>query len=196
MLSHLGRFFRSYFMKSLFIFLFSICSFSIFAQKIEFPSAFEALGDTIGLEIFLPVESDFQLIKIRKNPYQAYQAAIRSRKEKLEIRYFFEPYVETNLFSTMPHLQVGRTISSAATNEEDAVIAFHEIGQQDLENFGADWGQMVIFRPKEGFSEQAFCKMITLFKEGKGTTSVFYLFEEANNSAVDDFYFALKFVEK
>jgi len=93
----------------------------------------------------------------------------------------------------MPHLQVGRTITSAATNDEDAVIAFHEIGQYDLEKFGADWGQMVIFRPKKGFSEQSFCKMVTLFKEGHGSTSVFYLFDDANNSAVDDLYFALKF---
>ena len=93
----------------------------------------------------------------------------------------------------MPHLQVGRTVTSAATNDEDAVIAFHELSQSDLENFGADWGQMVIFRPKKEFSEQPFCKMVTLFKEGKGTTSVFYLFEDANNPTVDNLYLLLKF---
>ena len=180
-------------MKYLFIFLFLICSFSFFAQKIEFTPEFEALRDTIGVEIFVPVESDFQSIKTIKNPYQDYQAAIRSRKEKLEIRYAFVPYIEARSVTTMPHLQVTRSVTSAATNDEDAIIAFHELNQVDLEKFGADWGQMVIFRPKKGFSEQPYCKMVTLFKEGKGTTSVFYLFEDADNSAVDDFYYALKF---
>ena len=180
-------------MKQFFICLILISSLTSFAQKIEFSSEFEALQDAIGIEIFLPLESDFQSIKTIKNPYQEYQAAIRSHKKKLEIRYFFEPYIEENLLTTMPHLQVGRMISSAATNDEDAVIAYHEIEQHDLEKFGADWGQMVIFRPKEGFSEQPFCKMVTLFKENKGTSSVFYLFDDADNSAVDDFYFALKF---
>ena len=180
-------------MRHLLIIVFLISSFSAFAQKIEFSPEFEALQDTIGVEIFVPIESDFQSIKTIHNPYQDYQAAIRSRKEKLEIRYAFQPYEEANPFTTMPHLQVTRSVSSAATNNEDAIIAFHEIGQHDLEKFGADWGQMVIFHPKKGFSEQPFCKMVTLFKEGKGTTSVFYLFDDADNPAVDDFYFALHF---
>ncbi|MGK0363729.1 MAG: hypothetical protein ACI85O_000782 [Saprospiraceae bacterium] len=180
-------------MKHLFIIVLLVSSFSTFAQKIEFSQEFEALCDTIGVEIFVPVESDFQSIKTIHNPYQNYQAAIRSRKEKLEIRYAFQPYIETNPFTTMPHLQVTHSVTSAATNDEDAIIAFHEIEQHDLANFDADWGQMVIFRPKPGFSEQPFCKMVTLFKEGKGTTSVFYLFDDADNSAVDDFYFSLKF---
>jgi len=182
-------------MKYILLSLCLVCSSSIFAQKIEFSSEFETLRDTIGLEIFLPIESDFQSVRLVKNPYQNCQAAIRSRKEKLEIRYFFEPYIEANPFTTMPHLQVTRTVTSAATNDEDAIIAFHEIAQHDLENFGADWGQMLIFRPKKGFAEQSFCKMVTLFKEGKGTSSVFYLFEDPDNSAVDDLYFALKFVK-
>lgn len=180
-------------MKHILIIVLSICYFSASAQKIEFPPEFEALRDTIGVEIFVPIESDFQSIKTIKNPFQDYQAAIRSRKEQLEIRYAFEPYVDTNPFTTMPHLQVARSVSSAATNEEDAVIAFHEINQIDLDKFGADWGQIVIFRPKKGFSERTFCKMVTLFKEGKGTTSVFYLFDDADNAAVDDLYFALQF---
>jgi hypothetical protein len=180
-------------MKYHFIFLFLICPLYFFAQQIEFTPEFEALQDSIGVEIFVPIESDFQSIKTIKNPYQDYQAAIRSRKKKLEIRYAFEPYIETNPFTTMPHLQVTRSVTSAATNDEDAIIAFHEISQIDLEKFGADWGQMVIFRPKKGFSEQPFCKMVTLFKEGKGTTSVFYLFEDANNYAVDELYYALRF---
>ncbi len=168
-------------------------SFSTWSQEIEFTPEFEALCETIGVEVFVPVESDFKSVRIIKNPYQDYQAAIRSRKEKLEIRYAFEPYIESNSFTTMPHLQVTRSVTSVATNEEDAIIAFHEINEADLEKFNADWGQMVIFRPKVGFSEQPFCKMLTLFKEGKGTSSIFYLFDDADNPAVDELHYALQF---
>lgn len=180
-----------YFLGFLFLINFGLLS----AQEIEFSPEFSALCDQIGIDVFTPAESGFKSVKVAKNPYQDYQAAIRSRRENLEIRYAFVSYNEVNLTTTMPHLQVTRSVASAATNEEDAIIAFHEIAPKDLQMFGADWGQMVIFRPKEGFSNQPFCKMLTLFKEGHGTASVFYLFDDADNSAVDDLYFSMQFFE-
>jgi len=176
-------------------FLFFLNSALLSAQEIKFSQEFLTLRDKIGIDIFTPTESSFKSIKVSKNPYQSYQAAVRSRRNNLEMRYAFIPYNLEKTTTTMPHLQVTRSVASAAINDEDAIIAFHEISQRDLEMFGADWGQMVIFRPKEGFSEMPFCKMLTLFKEDRGTASVFYLFEDANNPLIDDLYFSIEFLD-
>lgn len=177
------------------VFLLLVTFSSLSAQGIEFSPEFLTLRDKIGIDVFTPTESSFKSIKIIKNPYQNYQAAVRSRHDNLEIRYNFIPYNDKNPTTTMPHLQVTRSVASAATNDEEAIIAFHEISQKDLEIFGADWGQMVIFRPKKGFAIQQFCKMLTLFKEGRGTAFIFYLFEDANNPAVDNLYISVEFLD-
>lgn len=163
------------------------------AQKNEFSPEFTALRVQMDVDIFQPTESDYRTVRVLKNPYQKYQAALRSRKENLEMRYHLEPVSDSAPFSQMPHVQVARTVTSAAVNDEEAVIAFHEISSTDLEMFNADWGQTVLFRPKSDFSGYAFCKMVTLHKEGRGTVSVFYLFDDANNPALDERYFILRF---
>lgn len=183
-------------MKLLSAFLFSISIFPLCAQSDIFTADFFALQERTGAEIFLPVESDFKPTKVLEQPYQKYQAAIRSRKEKLEIRYALTPFQEDNPLTSAPQVQMMRTVMSVGSNDEEAVVAYHKISEADLKFFNADAGKTAFFRPKTGFSSLPFCKLVTLYKEGKGTVSVFYLFDDADNPAVDDRYYGLRFTEE
>ena len=182
-------------MKSLFFFLFSCTAVLVDAQSDIFTPAFYSLQEETGVEIFQPTESDFKAAKVMQQPFQKYQAAIRSRKENLEIRYVLEPFQSDNTLSAAPQVQMMRTVMSAASNEEDAVIAYHNIADAELEFFNADSGKTAFFTPKAGFSSRSFCKLVTLYKEGRGTISVFFLFDDANNPAVEERYFSLRFEE-
>lgn len=174
--------------------LFLVASTCPIQAQVNFPNTFIDLADKIGATIYTPTEAtDYKLGRVAKNPYQSYDVVLRSRKENLEIRHKIIPYQEQNMMTTMPHVQLARTVASVATNEDDAVIAYHDLNAIDLEKYGADWGQIVFLKPKEGFADEANCKFICLYKEEQGTIFTFLLFNEPTNEAVDWRSFDIKF---
>lgn len=177
-----------------FLFLFTVNS-QLGAQELDFDASFISLSEKAKLEIFTPVESSYRSLNTLSNPYQSYQQAIYSKREKLEMRYTIIPYDEAKPNTSMPNIHIARMVTSIAKNEEDSILAFHDISSADLEMFGADWGQTVFLHPKTDFATQTFCKVVTLYKEAQGTVSVFYLFNEADNSALDSRYFSVRFEE-
>ena len=51
---------------------------------------------------------------------------------------------------------------------------------------------IAFFSPKDLFSEKEHCKMISLYKEGKGMTYIFFLFDEITEE-VDMQKYCLKY---
>ena len=96
----------------------------------------------------------------------------------------------------LEHLFQSISISSTvATNDEDALMALHEMSNQDLKKYNADWGASFFFQPKKMFSSKKHGKMIALFKEDRGMVIIFYLFNEPSEE-VDLQKYCLSFLAK
>ncbi len=175
--------------------VFVISTFAARGQKIEISPHFYSLLDSAGLEFFEPLEAGYRDLQPLPNPFQDYQFAMRSGKEKLEIRYFIMPWDENKPESTLPNVESFRTVTSVASNAQDALIsAIQPEPQKILEDFNADWGMIYFFQPKEEFANWPFCRLVVLHKKEKGTAMVFYLFDNPGNSALDTRYLALRFL--
>ncbi|MCB0519651.1 MAG: hypothetical protein H6577_08355 [Lewinellaceae bacterium] len=165
-----------------------------FSQKIDLPETFKELLNKAGIEFFEPLEAGYKDIEPWPNPYQPCNFAIRSRKEDLQIRYLIEPWKDGDPLSTNPHVAIFRTLTNLATNADDALVsAIQPTGENLRRDFNADWGMVYFFQPKKGFSDKPFCRMVALYKEGKGMAYIFYLFDDPGNEALDIRYLALRF---
>ena len=161
--------------------------------QVRLPESFLSQLEDASLEFITPVEGRYKPRTPHRNPYLDYQFAMRSRKEKIEIRYFIDPLKENSLVSAAPHAAVMRMILSLATNNQDALISNLNLGNTILrEDFNADWGKMAIFQPKGAFSDRTYCKMLALFKENIGMAYIFFLFDK-NSRELDNRLVALRF---
>lgn len=184
-------------MKKYFTILFIGLTTTIFAQKISYPTHFKTLLTQVGIDVFEPTEAKYRDFTPHKNSLEKYDFRMVSRKEKLEIRYSIKPYLEHDFMSQNPHLLTMRAVSSIATNEQDYVITALEMSPLELQNnFNADWGMTYFFTPKKDFANTPYCRMVALYKEGKGTAFVFYLFDDVKNEALDNRYFSLQFLKE
>ncbi len=165
---------------------------STFAQ-IEFTDTFRRLVESAQIDFYEPTEGSYKEVRLDKHTFQPCDFGIRSRREKLEIRYLVAPYSENNLAFQVPQVECFRMVSHLATNDEDAVVTSLGISEDELrENFNADWGKIYFFQPKESFSERTHCKMLALYAEGKGMVLVFFLFDEPSQE-LDNRHLALRF---
>lgn len=179
------RFFKifSFFMnavfKSGFFLAILLASVRLQGQKIDIPSTFSSKLQQLGLTLLTPLDSDYKDIFVLDNDLQGYDFAIRSKKEKLEIRYIVESYNKETPVSDLPSIRFVRMLSNLASNEENGVIAIHSIVQEDLEGiFHADWGKIAYFKNKALFSEWEHCKLLCLHRADMGTVYVLFLFNE------------------
>ena len=153
--------------------------------QIEIPADFEALLQKTGVEIFFPLESTYRNWGSGENEWLNCEFAIRSRKEKIEIRYHLQPYLDSDPTADLPHLNCMRLLTHLASNDEDAVIAAHVLSDTDLEDYRADWGKLYFFRPKRSFGDYANCQLLALYREGVGMACVFYFFDEPSVNLED-----------
>ncbi len=177
------------------LFLFVI-SISLQAQEIDIPYSFQNLLSEVGVDLNAPRDAAYRDIRVIKNDYQDYQLAIFSKREDLEIRYAIQPFEEHHPFSANPHVLTMRSITSVATNDPEKAISAIPLDKLSLkQDFNADWGMIYFFQPKEKFAYYKHCRMLALYKEGKGTAFVYFLFDESSNRALDYRYYALRFLE-
>ncbi len=160
-----------------------LCFFtSPMVAQLEVPTTFADLLDNTQMVFSQPLENQYKARKVTTNELCEYQYAMKKKKGDLEIRYAIKPMSEQiEAVQSIPHIPTINLITTLASNEDDSVISYHVISQQSLkDNYKADWGLVAFFRPKEMFSDKKHCKMITLFKEGKATAHIFYLFDEVS----------------
>ncbi len=150
----------------------------------------------MAIDFLQPLDSDYKEESPKNNPFFRCDYVIRSRREDMEIRYALRPYQSGSPITQHPNLTVFSALSSAATNNEEAVIAQISIPIEELQEvFGADWGIMYQFTPKPGFSSAPYGRLLGLYKEEVGLVLIFFLFDDPNNSAIDLRYPAVYFNE-
>ncbi|MEL7121580.1 MAG: hypothetical protein AAFO07_19185 [Bacteroidota bacterium] len=182
-------------MNRLLLFIFLAFSINLSAQ-VKSTAELEELLKQLEADMLIPLDAQYKTIKPLKNTIQNYQYSIRSRKEKLEIRYLFVPEDPSSLSINLPHIKAFSMASTIATNDEETIISKKNIDVNMLnEGFKADWGATYFFKPKTAFAPFPHCQMLCLHKENKGTIYVFFLFDDPNNQALDARFFAIQFLD-
>lgn len=154
---------------------------------------FQQKMDRVGVFFMEPVEGKYKALKKVKRPFQRYDFTIRSRQEKMEIRYLIEPWQEHNPLSALPQVRASQLVMHLASNQEEGVIIGQNIGEETLlDDFNADWGKVFFFEPKDTFSQNGECKLLVLHKGGAGTAYVFFLYDKIT-TALDKRFLALQF---
>lgn len=168
-------------------------SVSILSAQVDLSPGFDRLLDAANLEFVEPLEARYKDVRVVDNAWQPYDFAIRSRREKLEIRFLIKPYRRDDPLAEAPQLQAIRLLTHLATNDQSFVMRGMEVAERDLrEHFNADWGKVFFFTPKPGFTSWKHCKLLALHSEGQGTAFVFFLFNTPG-PALDHRFYALNF---
>ena len=171
-----------------------VCCFninSLGAQKL--PVSFVASLNQMDLLMAIPTEQRYRSRPVRINEWFTADYILRFRKKKkVEIQYALIP--EAKLKNLIPQVHTFRTVTHLGTNEEEySTIAVHQVSETDLiKNFNADWAKVTYFQPKRSFSRYQHCKMLSMYKSGKGMAYVLFLFNEPNEEIEQQFY-ALRF---
>ncbi len=150
--------------------------------QLEYTPQFAKLLEATDVILSQPLENQYKKKMIKKNDLFEYHYAIKKKKGDLEIRYAIQPWKsKPEEVNKVPHITTLNLVNTLASNAEDSVISYHILSDKELqEHYNADWGLVAYFKPKENFSEQRHCKMLSLFSEGKGIVNVFYLFDEVS----------------
>ena len=167
-----------YYLNAFFFFLFFF-PIQLFSQKLDLNDHFLHLLEETQMEFLKPLDAGYKKSWITKNTIQNYDFAIRSKKEKLEIRYLLEPYQAGNPSFSTPHIRCMQKVLSIASNDQSVVMTGLDIDTTQLQNdFNADWGKLFFFKPKAQFCKYQNVQMLALFKEGHGMAYVFFLFNQ------------------
>jgi len=183
-------------MKSLLITISVFLSISLSAQRIDYPDNFLEKLSQMSLEIVEPTESSYRDVWVLKNEVQTYDFAIRSRKEKLEIRYILQAHNNNNPLSSFPDIEFLKlTTQLASNNGEASPMSFHEVEPKELEEiFQADWGRYVFFQPKGAFAQWPHAKLLSLYKANHGLVHILFLYKKPSIS-LDNRFYAIQFAE-
>jgi len=181
-------------MRTLILLLVLPLSLYLQAQPAQYiPEDFATLLEQTGLELLYPLEGTYRALRPEENPVQPYQLSLWSADEKLEIRYFLRRLDADTPEAMAPHVETHRLAFHLANNGGSAISA-RGLTQKELEDeFNADWGAVYIFRPKLAFSDRRNCKMLCLYKEGKGMALSFLLFDHPN-PLIDSRLYTLSFL--
>jgi len=161
--------------------------------QLEYSDDFLYLLENAQIDFYEPVEGKYKAMNMQKDVFQPCDFGIRSRREKLEIRYLIAPYSENSPAFSAPQVESTRMVAHLASNDPKAVITVLSMDEQELrEEFNADWGKVFFFQPKEQFSTSKHCKLLSLYAEGKGMALVFFLFDKPSQE-LDNRFLALRF---
>lgn len=166
----------------------------VLIAQVNLSPEFSRLLAAAGLEFLEPLEARYKDVRVVDDAFQSYDFAIRSRREKLEIRFLIEPYDERDPLSGPPHVRSMRLLTHLASNDQSFIMSGVDVSEKDLrDQFNADWGKVFFFTPKPGFTIRKQCKLLALYAEGKGTAFVFFLFDEPT-PVLDYRFYALHFL--
>ena len=149
------------------------------AQRFATTPEFDRLLEQLDATVNYPLQSDFRTIKTPRNDYLEDHLAVRSRAEKLEIRFHLRPERDYDIYAGRPHYLSMMKVMNLGSNADDAVTAVHSFGEEELAVFNADWARMYTFRPKRGYSEREQAQLVAIYREGRGMAFVVLLFDRA-----------------
>lgn len=162
----------------------------------KIPSELAIALEQMNAEVLPPIDGNYKGFSPYENNTQNCHWAIRSRKDGLEVRYLLVPHSEDRPISNQPGLAANRMTMHLCSNDESAIITARELTDHELEVlYNVDWGKVYIFPPKMDFSPYAYCKMVVLYKEDKGITYIFNLFEEPSQN-IDNKLYTFRFKDE
>ena len=139
-----------------------------------------------GVSASFPVEGGYDTVQTSMSNFQAYDFAIASRKEKLEIRYWFNPYDSTATESQYPSVAASVLAIHLTDNDTNIPTAVFKLADDVVKfDYQGDWGAEYVFAPKTQFSDTPYCRMLCLFRNGYGNIYVFFLYNDLDNPWVD-----------
>lgn len=177
----------------LLLFLFVVVSDA--QAQIDLPENFSLLAEQIGVDFMAPLDAGYKDVRVYSNRHQNYELAIRSRKEKLEIRYHLETEDERRPMTSLPHIRCIQMISNLASNEEEKVVSALSLPDSlTAADLNADWAKVFFFEPKKDFSTRLTCQMLAMYKEGRGMVFAYFLFDKPP-TALDNRLLTIRFEE-
>lgn len=177
------------------ILLFLLVGTSSSLAQIDLPENFSLLAEQMGVDFMAPLDAGYKDIRVYSNRHQNYEFAIRSRKEKLEIRYHLEVEDEKRPMTSLPHIRCLQMISNLASNEEEKVISALSLPDTlTAADLNADWAKVFFFEPKKDFSTRLTCQMLAMYKEGRGMVFAYFLFDKPP-LALDNRLLTIRFEE-
>ena len=165
------------------------------AQRLSVKADFRAQLTALNIDLLTPVETDYRDVPVLKvyKEFQPYNFAMKSRREKLEIRFLVAAIDTTDQRATLPpSAHFMRTLTHLAANSDDPVAVFSP-GDADVHGFfNADYAKEALFTPKGIWTDRSRCRMLHLYKEGVANVFIFFLFD-GEPEALDRRYYALRF---
>lgn len=129
---------------------------------------------TLGASYYPPLDAGYSPIKSLEEPYWGAHFSTFSRRDQIEIKFV----LDTALLD-YPTIQLGRWLAQIASNDAEGVISRVPIDPSILiQRYQADWGGLYFFKPKFSSTFYSECKLLALYKEGKGMIFIFFLFNE------------------
>lgn len=183
-------------MKQFFFLLGILLGTGLFAQRTERTEQFTADLDRMGLAVIEPLDENFRARGNFDNPTQNFHYRVQSKYDDVEYRFYLIPYDDHRPQTQMPHVETGRIMMNVATNEgdEEEMIVQRNLDADELQATGAEWGAEFYLRPKRTFTERyEFCRLVSLYREGRGTVLMFVLFNDPGNRELDRSYDWLRF---
>lgn len=175
--------------------LFLFVGASAAQAQIDLPENFSLLADQMGVDFMAPLDAGYKDIRVYSNRHQNYELAIRSRKEKLEIRYHLETEDERRPMTSLPHIRCIQMISNLASNQEEKVVSALSLPDSlTAADLNADWAKVFFFEPKKDFSTRLTCQMLAMYKEGRGMVFAYFLFDKPP-TALDNRLLTIRFEE-
>lgn len=111
------------------------------------------------------------------------------RRAKLECHVRLEPEPADGPKAGLPHLRVMPLLTHLASNEEESVIAGHEV---DRQSSGADWAMDFFFKPKDYLSSYRNARMQVRYKNDAGFVYILTFFDEPS-MALDNLQLTVHF---
>ncbi len=167
----------------------------LLAQRYATTAEFDSLLTELNLVVNYPLAGDFKSLPPKKNDYLKDHLTVRSRAEKLEMRFHLRPDRPSDLYAGRPHYLTMLKVMNMGSNEEGAMTAVHSFGEEELAVFNADWAKMYTFRPKRGYSEREQAQLVAIYKEGRGMAFIVLLFDRAPET-LEGRQLALRFREE
>lgn len=170
-----------------------LLSTSVEAQ-FKFTKSFQEELSAMNAEVLLPLDAGYRSVRLASNWVQDCDWAIRSKRERLEIRYLVTPLREGGPGMDHPDLAAHRLALHLCSNEDDAQFSARDLTEHERETlFNADWGRVYIFPPKPEFAPHAYCKMIALHRRDRGLVYIFNLFDTPS-PAIDSRFYTFRFI--
>ena len=171
-----------------------VFSSSLAAQSLDFSTLQSELLSQ-NIEMDEPTEGRAKFFAPLKKSFLKHDLRVHLPKGEMEIWVAFSPYDSLNYATQIPEITSKGLAVTAATHEEASVTTVLKLGATFAKKtFHADWGKEYYFRPKREVSERDHCRMLSLYREGRGQLTVFFFFDEKNES-LESFYELFRFVE-